>query len=196
MKNTQVGALLQSKKFPNLKWVIQTGFRTIRGILKLKNIPVYNKLKYLKSPLESVELAETSPLFTYKASPLTHQDVLKFAGDFHAKSKLKPGDILVNCLSHKLPITAATALSSSMNGTKSVLVGKNDGMYFVNDQQAKALLISEDRAHLVTEPGAVDLLVVAADSQGAVEKTESALKDRGVQAKSVVGYNPATLAAL
>lgn len=42
MKNNNTGSLLKSEKYKKLKWVIQTGFKTIRGSLKLKHLPVYN----------------------------------------------------------------------------------------------------------------------------------------------------------
>lgn len=191
MRQTYFGNVIKTQNFPNLHHVIQTSHTTIRGSLKMKQIPVYSYSE--SNPLHNFEVKGESPVFTYKDSTHTQESLTEFTKGLCEKLSLGPRDILINALTHKLPLSFACATAPGLSGVKCLVTGRQDPIAENNQQKAKALVISPDRAKLIQEPGEVEQLVVAATNQEEIDLTHKLLQQKGVKPKEVISINPVSL---
>ena len=110
----------------------------------MKHLPVYNKLNYLNNPMEKFELAEDSPVFSYKENIFSHKDITNFVEELK-KGVGSQAKTIVNGLSHKVPFMMGQIAFGCMEGVRTVFSGKFDSAGLCVEQVADVLVISDDR---------------------------------------------------
>mmetsp|Transcript_12683 Transcript_12683/g.12789 ORF Transcript_12683/g.12789 Transcript_12683/m.12789 type:complete len:280 (-) Transcript_12683:38-877(-) len=193
MSKTNAGSVLKSNKFPELKGVIQTGFSTIRGSLKMKQVPVYAQLEETTNPMNSFEVKANTPSFTHYGSSHTQEELVSFATDFAKKIGIKGGDTVVNTLVHKYPLTFGSALGASFVGAKTVFAPEEDGLSVYNAQHAKVLIVCPGKAQNIKAKGEIETLVIGTKKKENIELVVKTLHNKGVKAKNVVDVDLLTL---
>lgn len=193
MPKTHTGTPLKSQKFPELKGVIQTGFSTIRGSLKLKQIPVYAELDETTNPMNNFEVKNDIGFFNFEDTIHTQEQLTNFALEFGEKTGIKGGDAVVNTLAHQYPLTFGTVLGSTLKGARSIISPNGDGLAVYKAQGAKVLVVCPGKAQNIKTKGEIDTLVIGTKKKENIETVTKMLHDRGVKAKQVLEYNLASL---
>mmetsp|Transcript_5109 Transcript_5109/g.5056 ORF Transcript_5109/g.5056 Transcript_5109/m.5056 type:complete len:198 (+) Transcript_5109:391-984(+) len=193
MSSTQFGSSLKSQKYPGLKGIIQTGFSTIRGSLKLKQIPVYAELEETSNSMKNFEVKPNLPLFSHLGVSHTQENLANFAVDFAGKLEIKGGDTVINTLFHQYPLTFGSVLGASFVGAKTVIAPDADGLGLYNSQHAKVLIVCPEKAQNIKGKGEIETLVVGTKNSGSIEPFVKKLHDQGVKARKVVDVDLITL---
>ncbi|OMJ67206.1 hypothetical protein SteCoe_35696 [Stentor coeruleus] len=180
---TPAGSLVKSSV--SAKYFIQTGFSTIRGTYKLKSVPVYNGT-----------FTEANTLsFTHKDSTVGDEEYKKFLGEVSGKV-LNSGDIVVNSVTTKAPLSFATFLAGLNNKTITTSAIHDDPAAIVNKQNAKVLVITEDKIANIEGKCTVDKVVLGVNKKEDVDRVAKMLEGKGVKAKSIFPYHVGNLSYL
>ncbi|CAG9329623.1 unnamed protein product [Blepharisma stoltei] len=193
MLKTQSGSSLKSQKYPGLKGIIQTGFSTIRGSLKLKQIPVYAELEETSNSMQNFEIKPNLPLFSHFGVSHTQENLANFAVDFSEKLGVKGGDSVISTLSHQYPLTFGSVLGASFVGAKTVIAPDADGLSLYKAQHAKVLIVNMEKAQNIKGKGEIETLVIGTKKSASIEPFVKKLHDQGVKARKIVDFDLITL---
>lgn len=173
---TPAGSLVKSPV--SAKYFIQTGFSTIRGTYKLKSVPVYNG-KFTEANTFS---------FTHKDSTIGDEEYKKFLGEVSGKI-LNSGDVVVNSVTTKAPLSFATFLAGLNNKSVITTAIHDDPAAVVNKQNGKVLVITEDKIANIGGKCTVEKVVLGVNKKEDVDRVAKLLEGKGVKAKSLFPYH-------
>jgi hypothetical protein len=196
LKQTQHGSLLKSAKFPGVSQVIQTGHSTIRGTIKLKQLPVYADFSQT-SVVKPTQTAETLAFEHQRQGTLTavtQGQLYERISKLNSALALKKEDVLLNTLSPSQPAFFASTLASLVVGSRSVLSGVQHSKKAFTSQQGSVL--AYDGSADFKDHSVSCLIISAADSVEAEKIAKHARDSAKIEAVKVVGVNSSTLELL
>ena len=183
MLETPAGSLVISKHAT--KYFIQSGYKTIRGTYKLKSLPVYSPLADSVSSLS----------YTYKNQTINNDDFNKFSTEFSEKIA-KEGDVIVNTVACKSAFGFASVLASIQAGAKSVSSVLSDAGEVSRNQNAKILIITEDKIKQIGEGHSFEKIVLGVEKKEDVDRVIKILESKGVTSRKTFPYQVGSLSSL
>ena len=148
IENLQNGLPLNSAAFPHLRVLIQTGFYTIPGFLKYKDMLVYANNNFWTGD-KADGSPQQRPMFDTGAGILSSQEAMEDAKAFMAENELTTNDTLV-VLSHpeNSNTFARAALASYYTGLYSIYCGKEGDVNGVLHHVKNAVVIGDGSSKL------------------------------------------------
>jgi acyl-CoA synthetase (AMP-forming)/AMP-acid ligase II len=197
LKQTQHGSLLKSAKFPGVSQVIQTGHSTIRGTIKLKQLPVFadsSQTSVVKPTPTAETLAFEHQRQGKALTAVTQGQLYERISKLNAALALKKEDVLLNTLSPNQPAFFASTLASLVVGGRSVLCGLQQAKKAYTSQQGSVL--AYDSSCDFKDHSVSCLIISAADSAEVEQIAKHARDSAKIEAVKVVGVNSSTLELL
>ena len=157
----------------HLNAIIHTGFFTIRGALKMKQIA-----NFVEKPLADAA-----------GSKFSGQDVAKKAEELIKDLGMAKSDVLFNCSDVLQPGSFAGCLAGIMSHGRLVFPGDQNHVDEIKAQQTKTLMYDEDMLVMPSDGEfSLNNLVVVGKDQGSADKVAKELKDKASVTATKVSF--------
>ena len=180
--NTPAGSLVKSKHAT--KYFIQTGFSTIRGTFKLKSIPVYSPLQ---NPVDKFN-------YHYKGTDINNDQFENYAAIF--AEKVGAEETVLNTVSCKEVFGFGSIAAALKYRIKTVSCVMDDIQEAAMRQNARVIVIAENKLRKIGSDYEVDKIVLGVNSLEDVKKARTVLEQQGVKAKEIFPFSLKNLASV
>mmetsp|Transcript_9341 Transcript_9341/g.17929 ORF Transcript_9341/g.17929 Transcript_9341/m.17929 type:complete len:332 (-) Transcript_9341:880-1875(-) len=193
LRQTQHGSLLKAAQFPNLQHVIQTGHSTIRGTIKLKQLPVYADFSQTSIPRPNPSAETLAFEHDNKGSlvSVTQGQLYERVAKLNSALALKKEDVVVNTLDPNSPGFLASSLTPLVVGSRSVISGVTNTKKTFASQLGTVL--AYDGTADFKDQSVKSLLLSAANAADAEQLAKHAKDVAKIEAQKVVVINSSTL---